>query len=68
MVVLSICNLVGGQIESKVQAPENQGFGMGLEFIQTVINKHQGNFKQAISREEGTQASVKISLPCIFIS
>lgn len=68
MVVLTIGNLIGGQGECKVQGPEDKGFGMGLEFIQTVISKHQGNFKQAISGEEGTQASVQIYLPCILIS
>ena len=68
MVALTIRNLVGGQVAGNAQSPENKGFGMGLEFIQTVINKHQGNFKQAISREEGTQASVQIDLPCIAIT
>ena len=68
MVALTIRNLVGGQVDGNTQAPENKGFGMGLEFIQTVINKHQGNFKQAISREEGAQASVQIDLPCISLN
>ena len=68
MVALTIRNLVGNQAADNAQAPENKGFGMGLEFIQTVINKHHGNFKQAISREEGTQASVQIDLPCIAIN
>lgn len=68
MVALTISNFVGAQVSSDEQAPENKGFGMGLEFIQTVISKHQGNFKQDIPREEGARASVTIDLPCIAIN
>jgi PAS domain S-box-containing protein len=67
MVVLTITNPVGSQADVNAQAPENKGFGMGLEFIQIVINKHQGHFKQSISREEGARASVQIYLPCIAL-
>ena len=68
MVVVAIDNLVGSQSAANAESPENKGFGMGLEFIQTVINKHQGNFKQSIPREEDAQAVVKIELPCISLN
>ena len=65
MLVLTITNQVGSPSDASRQTPENKGFGMGLDFIQTVIGKHRGYFKQSISHQEGEQASVQIYLPCL---
>ncbi|MFZ9642444.1 MAG: CHASE2 domain-containing protein [Candidatus Methylopumilus sp.] len=65
MLVLTIANQVGSPSDASRQTPENKGFGMGLDFIQTVIAKHHGYFKQSISHQEGEQASVQIYLPCL---
>jgi K+-sensing histidine kinase KdpD len=64
---LSIQNIVGDGTHIDHDAPENQGFGMGLEFIQTVIKKHHGSFDQHISSAQGDFAKVIISLPSISI-
>ena len=65
MLVLTIANQVGSPSDASRQTPENKGFGMGLDFIQTVIGKHRGYFKESISHQEGEQASVQIYLPCL---
>jgi CHASE2 domain-containing sensor protein/signal transduction histidine kinase len=64
---LTIENIVGDGRHLAHDAPENQGFGMGLEFIQTVIKKHHGSFDQQISSVQGGIAKVIISLPSISI-
>ena len=65
MLVLTIANQVGSPSDASRQTPENKGFGMGLDFIQTVIGKHRGYFKESISHQEGEQASVQVYLPCL---
>jgi K+-sensing histidine kinase KdpD len=66
-VELTISNLVGDQSNIDHDSPENQGFGMGLEFIQTVIKKHGGSFEQFIPKAQGDTAKVIISLPSLSI-
>jgi PAS domain S-box-containing protein len=62
---ISIVNEVADQATVNTKSPENKGFGMGLEFIRTVIGKHKGNFRQSIVSDAGAIASVEIDLPCI---
>jgi CHASE2 domain-containing sensor protein len=66
-VQLTISNFVGDQQHQEHESPENKGFGMGLEFIRTVIKKHQGTFQQHISAKPGEIAQVIITLPSISI-
>jgi K+-sensing histidine kinase KdpD len=66
-VELTISNVVGDQSNIDYDSPENQGFGMGLEFIQTVIKKHSGSFEQRIPAAQGDTAKVIISLPSLSI-
>ncbi len=66
-VELTISNLVGDQSNIDHDSPENRGFGMGLEFIQTVIKKHGGRFDQFIPKAQGDTAKVIISLPSLSI-
>lgn len=65
MLTIIITNQVGNHSEVSVNIPEQKGFGMGLEFIQTVVKKHNGHFKQSISSKQGDAATVEIDLPCI---
>lgn len=64
---LTISNFVGDHQHHEHDSPENKGFGMGLEFIQTVIKKHQGTFQQRIPTNPGDVAQVIITLPSISI-
>ncbi len=66
-VKLMITNFVGDQSSFDHESPENKGFGMGLEFIQTVIKKHNGSFEQFIPKAQGETAQVIISLPSLSI-
>jgi PAS domain S-box-containing protein len=66
-VELTISNVVGDQSNIDHDSPENQGFGMGLEFIQTVIKKHGGSFEQRIPGVQGDTAKVIICLPSLSI-
>jgi CHASE2 domain-containing sensor protein len=65
---IAITNQVADHASVNTKAPENKGFGMGLEFIRTVIGKHSGNFRQAIPSDMGALARVEIDLPCISLS
>lgn len=65
MVTIVITNQVGKHSEALANSPEQKGFGMGLEFIQMVVKKHNGQFKQSISSKQGDAATVEIALPCI---
>ena len=64
---IAISNLVGGADDVKLSAPEHKGFGMGLDFIQTVVKKHDGQFRQFIPAEQGMAARVEIDLPCTLL-
>ena len=67
VVTLVIANIVGNHSAAS-NAPEQKGFGMGLDFIQTVIKKHNGYFRQTIPSHSGEEARVEIDLPCILLS
>lgn len=71
MVSITICNLVGDTSE-EILLPEQKGFGMGLEFIHTVIKKHHGIISQSIppydaSSGQVLEAKIEITLPCSLL-
>jgi len=71
MVNISIFNLVSDASE-EILLPEQKGFGMGLEFIRTVIKKHHGVIRQSIppydaSSDQVLEARVEIDLPCSLL-
>lgn len=67
LVTIVISNVVGNTAKVAANAPEHKGFGMGLEFIRTVVKKHHGYFRQSIPSEQGMQAQVEIDLPCTLL-
>jgi len=61
-VQLRIGNTVGAQ-EDSAAAPAAQGFGLGLEFVRTVVRKHHGQLQLDIPSEAGRQAVVMCLFP-----
>lgn len=61
-VQVRIANTVGVPDGGR-QAPAAQGFGLGLEFVRTVISKHHGELHLDIPSEAGSQAVVVCKFP-----
>lgn len=57
-----ISNTVGVQDEER-SAPASRGFGLGLEFVRTVIRKHHGDLQLDIPTLPGARATVTCDLP-----
>ena len=63
---LSIRNTVGLP-DSAGQTPEVAmgGFGLGLEFVKTVVRKHAGRIQFDLPAEPGALAQVHLQLPLV---
>lgn len=63
LVRISISNIVAAKTTAK--ATVDKGFGMGFDFVRSVVAKHNGYFSQNITSEAGATASVEIVLPVV---
>lgn len=61
-VIISITNLVEFFADSLDLTPSMPGFGLGLDFVDTVIQKHQGSIVRHIP--DSGLAEIQITLPC----
>ncbi len=60
---ITIHNPITHQNISNDLTPSMPGFGLGLDFVDTVIRKHHGHITRRIPREG--QADIHIELPCV---
>lgn len=63
----SVTNVVGDPL-SDASRSLNTGnsFGLGLDFVQTVIQKHNGQLHMKLGKTPGTHASVELALPLVL--
>jgi signal transduction histidine kinase len=61
-VTLRFSNQVDGQSTAADLIPSMPGFGLGLDFVDTVIHKHQGRIRRDIPHTG--LATIEIELPC----
>ena len=61
-VTLRFSNPVDGQSTAADLIPSMPGFGLGLDFVDTVIHKHQGRIRRDIPHTG--LATIEIELPC----
>ena len=59
---ITIDNLVDSTAPPSDLTPSMPGFGLGLDFVDTVIHKHQGSITRDLP--QNGKASVAITLPC----
>jgi signal transduction histidine kinase len=60
--LIQLCNPVEPHNQSLDLTPSMPGFGLGLDFVDTVIRKHQGTIERYIP--PSGIATVTITLPC----
>lgn len=60
--LIQLCNPVEPHTQSLDLTPSMPGFGLGLDFVDTVIRKHQGTIERHIPASG--IATVTITLPC----
>ena len=64
MVHLTIANTVGEQVTNSTgQEHTSRGFGLGLDFVNTVVEKHNGHVHLELPPEPGQRAFVCIKVP-----
>lgn len=71
MVHLTISNSVGEQAAGhvgQVSDRSSRGFGLGLDFVKTVVQKHNGQIQLDLPTETGSQALVRIKVPISVIN
>ncbi|PIT81892.1 CHASE2 domain-containing protein [Limnohabitans sp. 15K] len=69
MVHLTIANTVGEQVANSTgQEHTSRGFGLGLEFVKTVVQKHNGQIQLDLPTEPGSRALVRIKVPISTIN
>ena len=59
---ITIDNLVDSTAPPSDLTPSMPGFGLGLDFVDTVIHKHQGSITRDLP--QNGKASVSVTLPC----
>lgn len=65
MVECAISNYIGSISVEAEKKQENQGFGLGLEFVQKVLLKHGGTLLRDIPDNSGEMATISIVLPIV---
>ena len=69
MVHLTIANTVGEQVANSTgQEHTSRGFGLGLDFVKTVVQKHNGHIQLLLPPEPGQRAWVRIKVPISTIN
>ena len=62
-VAITLSNQVAEQSAAVDDTIITKGFGLGLDFVRTVVQRHQGQLSLSIGHPEGL-AHVRVTLPC----
>ena len=66
---LSLSNTVGEpEASDPTQAVTMNGFGLGIEFVKTVVSKHAGHIQFDLPPTPGAQAHVLLQLPLVDLT